>query len=243
MRTIRAYCAVDLAPGREVTLDGSTLHHLQSVLRVKAGDHIVLFNGREPVEADAQVVRLTRKKAILAISATREISRESDPPIDLIQAVSRSDRMDMAIRKSVELGVTRIIAATTERSPFRLKGKQLEKKLAHWRGIVISACEQCGRTVLPSISEPKELTALLEQYKTGGTRLLLMPEAQHSLADVSADEHRAFSLLVGPEGGLTDDENRFAESANFKPCHLGPRILRTETAGIAALAYLRLRHQ
>ena len=164
------------------------------------------------------------------------MERESSLTLTLGLAISRGDRMDYAIQKSTELGVTAVVPLLTERTEVRLKGERQAKKLRHWRQIAISACEQCGRNRLPTIHDIQPLSGWLGTVPDG-SRLLLHPRAQYGIGDVEAPA--AAVLLVGPEGGFSDREVDAATAAGFRPFALGPRVLRTETAPVAALAILQ----
>ena len=218
-RRIRAYHPGDLNAGQSVELDQRTRHHFVSVLRLKKGDDVVLFNGREELEAFAKVDLLSKKSGLLTISAVEKTNTESPLQTRLWQAVSRSDRMDFAIQKSVELGVSEIQPVTTERSPLRLKSKQLDKKMQHWQGIIISASEQSGRTILPNIHPPKLLAELLEQRQPSSDGILLNPTASSGI-NTFEPQGLPIDILCGPEGGLSEAEIKSAISRGFKDFHL-----------------------
>lgn len=237
-RTIRAYLPTSFENGATIELDKRNIHHFHTVLRLKHNDQVVLFNGTEQLEAKASITSLNKKNGSLLIEKIVPVKTESSLNTCLWQAVSRSDRMDFAIQKSVELGVTSIQAVTTERSPLRLKDKKLEKKMQHWLGIIISACEQSGRTVLPSLHAPVLIDELLSIRESTNAGILLDPQASRSLRDIDSINNPV-DVLIGPEGGLTNNEIDTAKKAGFIDYQLGPRILRTETAAISVLSYLQ----
>jgi 16S rRNA (uracil1498-N3)-methyltransferase len=236
MRLTRVYVAAALESGARVTLSGSAAGHLTRVLRLGPGAAVTLFNGQGG-EYLASIERVHGAKVTLAVGAHQSIERESPLPLTLAQGVSRGERMDLVVQKATELGVARLVPVLTERSIVRLSEQQAERKLSHWRAIAIGACEQCGRNRLPEVASPVALTDYVKQPH-GTTRLLLSPLSATCLTD-TAHAGTATTVLVGPEGGLTTVEEEAAVAAGFKPVRLGPRVLRTETAAIAALALLQ----
>jgi 16S rRNA (uracil1498-N3)-methyltransferase len=174
----------------------------------------------------------------VAVGAERAVERESPLLLTLAQGVSRGERMDLVMQKATELGVTRLVPVLTERSVVRLDASQAERKLAHWRGIAIAACEQSGRNRPPEVSPPQALADFLRAGVDSGTRLLLAPAAQLRLPEIPRPV-TAVTVLIGPEGGLTQEEQERAMAAGFVGVRLGPRVLRTETAALAALALLQ----
>lgn len=236
MSAPRFYCALALAAGHTVTLPAETFHHAVRVRRLRVGDELVLFAG-DGREALGSLVAVHRDAADAAISAVSAADRESPLHVTLLQGLSAGDRMDYTLQKVVELGVAAVAPVTTQRSVVRLDRDRAEKRHAHWRQIVIAACEQSGRNripeVLPVVSLPEGLAAVLATQRfvlsfDGGTRL----------RDLAAPAG-PIALLAGPEGGLTADEERAARDAGFAPLSLGPRVLRTETAAVAALAAMQ----
>ncbi len=240
-RRIRAYQPSELVAGHSVELDQRTRHHFVSVLRLKKDDAVILFNGKEELEATANVDLLTKKTGVVSISSVKKTDTESPLKTCLWQAVSRSDRMDFAIQKSVELGVSSIQPVTTERSPWRLKTKQLDKKMQHWQGIIISACEQSGRTILPRVYTPRLLPDLLEQRPQSTDAILLDPIATTGINGFEFGG-MAIDILCGPEGGLSQAEIEMAKNMGFTGFHIGPRIMRTETAATSILGILQTKY-
>jgi 16S rRNA (uracil1498-N3)-methyltransferase len=237
MRLNRVYADQPLAAGTEVVLPEAAAYHVARVLRLRAGAPLVLFDGSggdfrgeiATVDGDRVRVRVGERSAGM---------RESPLAITLVQAVSRSERMDWTLQKATELGVRRIQPVLSARSVVRLDERQAAKKLRHWQAIVAGACEQCGRSVLPEVRAPLELHRHLADAPREGQRLVLSPSGPASLAGLASAAARV-ELLIGPEGGLDDAELEAACRAGFAPVRLGPRVLRTETAGIVALAVLQ----
>jgi len=231
----RFFVAAELAPGAEIRLPDRAAHHL-TVLRLRRGDGVTLFNGRGG-EFTAELVRLSAGQASARILASHGCERESPLSVALAQCVSSGDRMDTTLQKSTELGVSRIVPIASERSVVRLSGDRAEKRLAHWRNVVIAACEQCGRNRVPEVASITGIEAFLESPDPEGLRLVLVPEAGQTLGQLPRPEKVA--LLVGPEGGLTERETERAERAGYLPIRFGPRVLRTETAPLAVIAAMQ----
>jgi 16S rRNA (uracil1498-N3)-methyltransferase len=240
MRLNRILCEGPLATGAEIRLPAASAHHVAKVLRMRPGAALGVFDGAGN-EYAAQIVRI-EGNAVTARLGDRIVSAGESPlRITLVQGVSRSERMDWTLQKATELGVSAIAPVLTARSVVRLDDKQAQKKQQHWRGIVIGACEQCGRATLPSIAAPVPLRDYLSAALGNALRLVLSPSASTSLAGI-ANVATDIELLIGPEGGLDDDELAAAQRAGFTPARLGPRVLRTETAAIVALAVLQASH-
>jgi 16S rRNA (uracil1498-N3)-methyltransferase len=238
MRLTRVYVDAPLAPGAQITLVGNAASHITRVLRLRVGQTLTLFNGQGG-EYLATIDRAHGGEVSVSASEHAAIERESPFPLTLAQGVSRGERMDLVVQKATELGVTRLIPLLTERSVVRLDAQQADRKFNHWRAVAIAACEQCGRNRLPEVSLPAQLREFLRQPAAGrGTQLLLSPEATHRIEDVPRPEAGA-TVLIGPEGGLADEEQQDALAAGFIAVRLGPRVLRTETAAIAALTLLQ----
>ena len=240
---IRIYTDSELSPQSQISLGAKASHHLCKVLRLQTDDTLTLFNG-DGFDYDAVVIQ-AGKNALLACGHRVVNNSESPLSTHLLQGVSRSDKMDTTIQKSVELGVNEITPVLTYRSMVKFSPERLEKKLQHWRNIGQSACEQSGRSRLPIINEPVSLTKLLAAERSDkGICLVMSPLADTSLNnaelfDPGITTHRC-SLLIGPESGLTEEEIKLCCQSGFTPISMGPRILRTETAGPAALAILQL---
>lgn len=238
MSTPRLFCPeTELQAGR-IVLPESAAHHAVRVLRIREGDPLTLFDGRGG-EYPGRLIGIERRSAVAELGEHLPVERESRLPITLVQALQAGERMDVTIQKAVELGVALIVPVEARRSVVRLDAARAAKRLAHWRQVVASACEQCGRNRVLEIREVEPLDQWLARPSAGATRLMLSPMATRSLADLAAPA--AIELLVGPEGGLSVDEALAAESVGYLPLRLGPRVLRTETAGMAALAAMHAR--
>ena len=236
MRLIRVFAEAALAQGARVSLTGSAAAHAQRVLRLEAGDALTLFNG-DGHDYPSRIAGFGRGTVEVTVEGRGDARPESPLAVTLVQGIARSERMDLMVQKATELGVAAILPVTTARSVVRLDRETRERKLAHWRGIAVAACEQCGRARIPSIVAPVPLAECLGA-PAAGSRLLLAPDAALSLADAARGES-SVEVLVGPEGGLEDGERDAALAAGFRTCRLGPRVLRSETAAIAALAILQ----
>ncbi|MCU7555507.1 16S rRNA (uracil(1498)-N(3))-methyltransferase [Alteromonas sp. ASW11-19] len=239
MRIPRLYHAGTIPLDEEFTLAEEPAHHVANVLRLKPNHPVVLFNG-DGNEYSGILISVSRKLVTVEVDACLTLNKESPLPIHLGQGVSKGDRMDMVLQKSVELGVTEITPLITERCAVKLDEKRWQKKHAQWQKIIISACEQCGRNTLPDIHPPTPLSAWMAG-STESTRLVLTPGAERPLARQPYTQH-GFRLLIGPEGGLSEQETHQANECGFTSVSLGPRVLRTETAALASLSVLQAQH-
>ena len=237
MRLTRVYVDAVLESGAHLTLTGSAASHLTRVLRLRPKAALTLFNGRGG-EYAASIERIKGSKVTVTVGEHAAIERESPFPLTLAQGVSRGERMDLVVQKATELGVVRLVPVLTERSIVRLDEEQSDRKSSHWRAIAISACEQCGRNRLPEVALPAPLREFLRQPPEDSVRLLLSPSATQRIEDVPRPA-RGATVLIGPEGGLSDAEQEDAVTAGFTAVNLGPRVLRTETAAIASLTLLQ----
>jgi 16S rRNA (uracil1498-N3)-methyltransferase len=234
----RVFVEGPLAPDACLALPEEAARHVGQVLRMRAGEALTLFDGRGG-EYRATLEAVQRREVRVRVGEVVAIDRESPLEVTLAQCVSKGARMDFAVQKGVELGVAAIVPLLSAHSVVRVDEERWEKKLEHWRGVMVAACEQSGRTRLPRLAPVRRLDHWLAALEpaAGGARLVLMPEGGVSLRNVSAAAR--LTLLIGPEGGLSEDEARSAERYGFARLALGPRVLRTETAGIAALAALQ----
>ena len=221
--------------GEAVSLAEKPSHHLTKVLRLETGDPVIVFNG-DGYEYPGIIVEIHAKSVAVKIQAQDQPGRESELSIELGQGVSRGERMDFVLQKSVELGVTRVTPLWTDRCQVKLDGSRLAKRLAHWTSIIHSACEQSGRTAVPQLQHPTTLASWtrLTDKQLG---LVLDPTATRNLREITPA--RDIKLLIGPEGGLSDEEISTATGFGFIPVRLGPRILRTETAALASVTALQ----
>jgi 16S rRNA (uracil1498-N3)-methyltransferase len=235
VRLTRVFVDVPLAAGTTVALTGDAANHVTRVLRLREGDALALFDGRGG-EYAARISQMQRGGVRVDVSEHSAIERESPLELTLLQSIARGERMDLIVQKATELGVTRIVTFASERSVVRLDATQAERKTGHWRAVAVAACEQCGRNRIPLVEVPVDyMTAIGVE---AALKLLLDPVASAPLTGRGTDA-RSIALLVGPEGGFTDAESELARRAGFEPRHMGPRVLRTETAAISALAALQ----
>ena len=234
MSAPRFYCPLTLSVGMVLDLPSRAAHHATRVLRLRIGAGITVFNGVGG-EYSAQIVSVARDHVAVGVQARVEVERESPLDVTLVQAVSSGDRMDLTIRKAVELGVTRIVPVISVRSVVQLSGDRAAKRVQHWEDVVIAACEQCGRNRLPPVAAALPLTTWIRSAQCVPARWMLAPDAADSVRSLARPDG-AVQLLVGPEGGFTVEEKLAAADAGFVGVRLGPRTLRTETAAPAALA-------
>jgi 16S rRNA (uracil1498-N3)-methyltransferase len=239
VRIPRIHVPGPLAVDDVVTLPEAAAHHLARVLRLGPGAEVRLFDGSGG-EYAATLTAVDRRRVETRVGAFDPREAELPFRVVLAQAISRGDRMDLTLQKAVELGVAAVVPLVSARAAPLPSGDRRERRLAHWRGIVAGACEQCGRNRLPEVEPPRPLTEWLDRAPPG-TRLVLDPEAGVPLRELPLPE-APVTLLVGPEGGLADDELRRARQAGFVGVGLGSRVLRTETAALAALAQLHCLH-
>jgi 16S rRNA (uracil1498-N3)-methyltransferase len=235
-RLTRVHVAAALRPGSVVELPATTAAHLAKVLRARSGDALVLFAG-DGLEFAGTVADVRGSRVTAAVGEGREVDRESPLAVTLVQCVPRGDRMDFIVQKATELGVARIIPVLSQRSVVRLDEPQAASKAAHWRSVAVNACEQCGRNRLPCIDAPRQLIRYLGDSPAAGPRLLLEPELESRGA--AHDVGAKVEIAIGPEGGFAAEELEAFRISGFGAVRLGPRILRTETAAIAALAWLQ----
>ena len=233
MSSPRFYQPTDITSGKTLTLDERAAKHATRVLRLRPGDDITLFNG-EGGEYAATIVQTDRNSTRVNVTAHHTIERSSALSIVLAQAVCRGERMDFAIQKAVELGASSIVPVLTERCVVQLNGSRVAQRMTHWHGVIVSACEQCGNNRLPLLQPVKTLETWLEE-EHHGLGILLDPRADAVLSSLTPPP-AGISLLIGPEGGLSAIEIQRAQASGFSAVRLGPRILRTETAGVAVIA-------
>jgi 16S rRNA (uracil1498-N3)-methyltransferase len=220
--------------GREYALPEAVAHHALRVLRLNVGDRVTLFTGAGG-EFAATLLRADKREAVVRIDAFESVERENPFAVTLAQGIAANDAMDHAVRRSVELGVAAIQPVLTTRSARMPDGERGEKRLAHWRQIVTSACEQCGRNRVPEVHGVVAIEHWLASRNGAGAGMVLSPTADVSIADTPRPRD-TLDMLVGPEGGFTPEEIARARKAGMIAVRLGPRVLRTETAALAALA-------
>jgi 16S rRNA (uracil1498-N3)-methyltransferase len=239
MRIPRIYSEQDLLPGHEVLLPEQAGEHVARVLRMERGHPLILFNG-DGRECDARLASLAKRAVTAEVLSIREVDREAPLKLTLAQSIARGEKMDWILQKATELGVARIVPLVTERTEVRLDEERAGRRLAHWHSVIAGACEQSGRNRLPEIDAPQRLDRWLGSLdaEMNEARLALLPEGEIGARELGELPHGAL-LVVGPEGGLADNDIAMLRHAEFRGLKLGPRVLRTETAGIAALAALQ----
>jgi 16S rRNA (uracil1498-N3)-methyltransferase len=236
MRLSRIFTLQHLEAGQNIRLEGPAGHYLTRVLRLSKGDEIVLFNG-DGFDYPAVISEIRSQQVCALIAGGSLAGNESPLKITLVQAVCRGERMDYVLQKATELGVFCIQPLISQRVEVRLDSGRQQKRMSHWRGVVTSACEQSGRAVVPEVRDLLSVSDWLSAAD-GAPRLVLDPLAGRSLAGMALEGDRV-SVLVGPEGGFTDDETNVFRANGLTAVTLGPRVLRTETAGPAAIAVLQ----
>ncbi|MCI4567814.1 16S rRNA (uracil(1498)-N(3))-methyltransferase [Lysobacter sp. CFH 32150] len=241
MRLTRVHVDTVLATGAKIVLPEDAAAHLVRVLRLQPGDACVLFNG-DGHDYDARILAASKRSVEAEVFGARVIDNESPLQITLVQGVARGEKMDLILQKATELGIAAVVPVSSERSEVRLEGERADKRVAHWRSVVVSACEQSGRACVPAVAAPLPLQSALTQLPaTTSARFLLDPEAAQSTATLSLPVNAGCVLAVGPEGGWSPRDREILREAGFSGLRLGPRILRTETAGLAAIAALQAR--
>jgi 16S rRNA (uracil1498-N3)-methyltransferase len=237
MATPRLFCPSRLALGATLALPDNAAHHASKVLRMRTGEIVVLFNG-DGWDYRAEILRIGKDGITAKVISGSEVARESPLKVTLAQAISSGDRMDFTLQKAVELGVSTIQPLAAERSVVKLTGERAEKRREHWQNVVTSACEQSGRAIVPEVANPSPLPNWLGVMPNFSFKLMLSPLADntlHNLPHPTGD----ICILIGCEGGFSPTEIRAAESVGFIPVRLGARILRTETAALAALSAMQ----
>jgi 16S rRNA (uracil1498-N3)-methyltransferase len=233
-RVPRFFTAAALRAGGDARLPEPAAHHAVHVLRLRVGDDVALFDGRGG-EYAGRIAAMDRLRVSIDVLAHRAVERESPLRVTLMQGVSAGEKMDLTVQKATELGVAAVQPVIAARSVGRLSGERAELKRAHWQRVAVSACEQCGRNRIPEVLPARALAELCREPPEG-TRLLLSPRAELGLRSARLD--RPLALAAGPEAGFTDEEEAALADTGFVPVRLGPRVLRTETAALAALAAL-----
>ena len=240
MRVTRAWVDLPLAAGARIALPEHAASHLLRVLRLREGDGCVLFNG-DGHDYDARIVAVGKRGGEVEVLDRRVVDNESPLRITLLQGIARGEKMDLILQKATELGVARIVPVQSERSEVRLDGARLARRIEHWRAVVVSACEQCGRARLPVVEAPVGIDAIGDIARTAALGLTLDPQGEHVLPlpgpRMPADGEVA--IAIGPEGGWSPRDREQLRAAGYEGLRLGPRILRTETAGLAAIAALQ----
>lgn len=237
MRIPRIYVPAEFATGSTLVLPEQAANHVTRVLRLRPGAELVLFNGQGG-EYRSVLTDVTKRGALVEVGEFDGYDAESPLSITLGQGVSKGERMDYTIQKAVELGISRVDPLITERTVVNLNDERRERRLQHWQGVAVGACEQCRRNVVPEVAPSEDLAHWLARSHVG-LKLVLHHRGARRLGEFSRPE-QAVTLLIGPEGGLSDREISMAQEAGFQPLCLGPRILRTETAAVMALAAMQV---
>ncbi len=235
----RIHCALPLATGSVIDLPPGAARHVQ-VLRLQPGGQIALFGGEQGGEFEATVEHMGRSDVRVLVGPHHALEREAQRAVHLVLGMPANDRMDWLVEKATELGVASIQPVVTERSVLRLSGERAQKKREHWQAVAVAACEQCGRNRVPPVHAVRSLSDWLAQPADGPQRLLLSLRAGANPVHATAVAGSAVTFLSGPEGGLSPAEEDAAIAAGFTPVTLGPRVLRAETAPLAALVALTL---
>lgn len=236
MRISRIYHPDTLTPQTDINLSADASNHLARVLRAQIGQKVSLFNG-DGYDYSAEISQISKKQVSVTILDKTQNQTESLLKLHLGQVISRGDRMDFTIQKSVELGVSEITPLISERCGVKLNAERMAKKVEQWQKIAISACEQSGRAFVPKVNPVIQLSSWLNQ-SFDGVRVNLHPYAKHGISGLTLPSSQV-QLLIGPEGGLSDDEINQAREQHFIDVLMGPRVLRTETAGLAAISLLQ----
>lgn len=241
MRVARIYIGRPLRPGEEVLLPEQAGEHVARVLRLERGHPLILFNG-DGREYDATLATLAKRAVTAEVIGVRDADREAPLRLTLVQGIARGEKMDWILQKATELGVARVVPIVTERTEVKLDEERAERRLLHWNQVIAAACEQSGRTRLPQLDPPQRLDRWLGTLAdTTGLRVALVPGGELTVRALPPVTNGVI-VCVGPEGGLSEHDLALLAQGGFATLHLGPRILRTETAGIAALAALQALH-
>lgn len=241
MRVSRFFVDEPLQAGTRVRLPEAAAIHLVRVLRASAGDACVLFNG-DGRDYSARIVTAGKRETLVEIVDGRDVDNESPLRLTLLQSLARGEKMDLVLQKATELGVAAFVPVASERSEVRLEGERVDKRVGHWRNVVVAACEQSGRARVPGIAAPAPLAQAVTALDAGSRRLLLDPGGACAIGELRVPPGTDVVLAIGPEGGWSPRDRATLAQAGFEGVRLGPRILRTETAGIAAIAVLQALH-
>ncbi len=237
MRLTRVFVDAPLAPGARVALPESAGVHLVRVLRLREGEACVLFNG-DGSDYDARLLAASKRGVDAEVLDAREIDNESPLRIVLLQGIARGEKMDLILQKATELGVAGIVPVFADRTEVRLDGDRLDKRMAHWRSVVVSACEQSGRARIPELAPARGLVEAAASLAANALKLTLDPQGAHRF-DTLAAPQTDIVVAIGPEGGWSEKDRIALRDSGFAGLRLGPRVLRTETAGLAAIAALQ----
>ena len=239
----RFYHSKPININENIVMDDFAAHHALKVMRLKNNDQLILFNG-DGSDYTGQVINISKHQVKVSIKSKKSIRCESNLRVILLQALTSSEKMDLIIQKTTELGISEIQPIVCERSIVKIKKEKIEKKLSHWRQVAIAACEQCGRAKIPKIHEPENIIKYLERIieSDKDTKIILSPEASKSLDNIAPNIKQDIKVLIGPEGDFTKQELDLSIQNGFSPIKIGPRILRTETAPISILSILQYKY-
>ena len=238
----RFYHSKSININETIIMDDFAAHHALKVMRLKTNDQLILFNG-DGSDFTGQVIRISKRQVEVSIKSKKNIKNESNLKVILLQALTSSEKMDLIIQKTTELGISEIQPIICERSIVKIKNEKIEKKLSHWRQVSIAACEQCGRAKIPTIHKPENIIKYLEKTESEKeTKIILSPEATKSLNNFIPNMKQDIKVLIGPEGDFTKQELDFSIQKGFSPIKIGPRILRTETASMCILSILQYKY-
>jgi 16S rRNA (uracil1498-N3)-methyltransferase len=229
-----------LAAGAEARLPESAAAHLVRVLRLREGDECVLFNG-DGNDYRARIASAGKREVVAQVLSANAVDNESPLRITLVQGIARGEKMDLILQKATELGVAGFIPVLAERTEVKLDAERTEKRMAHWRSVIVSACEQSGRARVPGLAQPIALGQGASELASEALKLTLDPVGDSTLATLETPIARPVCIAIGPEGGWSPRDRETLRAAGFSGLRLGPRVLRTETAGLAAIAALQSR--
>lgn len=238
MRTTRCHVETALALDQELILPESAANHLVRVLRLREGDACVLFNG-DGHDYSARIASAGKREVGVRIEGSSPVHNESPLRLTLLQGIARGEKMDLILQKATELGVAAVVPVIAERTEVKLDAERTAKRMAHWRSVIVSACEQSGRAVVPALSAPLALAQAGAALPQSALKLTLDPQGEYGLSTLSTNGDQPLVIAVGPEGGWSPRDREILRDAGFSGLRLGPRILRTETAGLAAIAALQ----
>ncbi len=241
MRLTRCHVHAPLSLGTKLALPDSAAAHLTRVLRLRDGDACVLFNG-DGHDYAARIASVGKRETTVEVISRSIVDNESPLRITLLQGIARGEKMDLILQKATELGVAAIVPVLAERTEVKLDAERTEKRMAHWRSVIVSACEQCGRAWVPELAPPAALAPAAAALAGDSMKVTLDPTGELSLRTFSAPHSRAVAIAIGPEGGWSPRDRDILRNAGFRGLQLGPRVLRTETAGLAAIAALQSRY-
>ena len=240
MRVTRCHVDAHLEPGTQAVLPESAAAHLVRVLRLREGDACVLFNG-DGNDYAARLSSVGKREVLADIVSARPADNESPLRILLLQGIARGEKMDLILQKATELGVAGVLPVIAERTEVKLDTERTAKRMLHWRSVMVSACEQSGRARVPELAQPAALAQAAANLPQDCIKLTLDPQGVFSLATLAPPDAQSIAIAIGPEGGWSPRDREVLSAAGFLGLRMGPRILRTETAGLAAIAALQSR--